>query len=87
MSAPTADHATAQDEEGREEDLGFGRAVLIGSGIGIVVMIVALFAILRVIAPDIPAGMDAAIAVWTGAWTGLFLGGTVTVGRWSGQRH
>lgn len=87
MNALAADDTTVDDPSGHAEDLGFGRAVVIGSAAGIVVMVAGLFVLLRIIAPDIPAGMDAAIALWTGAWTGLFLGGTVTVGRWSGSRH
>jgi MFS-type transporter involved in bile tolerance (Atg22 family) len=52
--------------------------------IGIVLFIAAVWAVVRAIAPaEWPAGAVTAIAVWTGIWCGLFLGGTVAVGRWS----
>ncbi len=80
----TAEASTETDTEaGAAEDLGFGKAIVIGAALGIVVMTVALAALVKVLAPDIPAGAIAAIAAWTGVWAGLFLGGTVTVGRWS----
>jgi hypothetical protein len=65
-------------------DRSFGRALVSGSIIGIVLFIAAVWAVVRVLAPaEWPAGAVTAIAVWTGIWCGLFLGGTVAVGRWS----
>ncbi|CAB4616338.1 unannotated protein [freshwater metagenome] len=65
-------------------DRSFGRAIISGSIIGIVLFIAAVWAVVRAIAPpEWPAGAVTAIAVWTGLWCGLFLGGTVAVGRWS----
>jgi hypothetical protein len=72
--APTTDAA----------DRSFGRAVITGSLIGIVLFIAAVWIGVRAVAPaEWPAGAITAIAVWTGIWCGLFLGGTVAVGRWS----
>ncbi|MGZ4681869.1 MAG: hypothetical protein ACXV8G_05370 [Acidimicrobiales bacterium] len=74
-------------EEGRTTDLGFGRAILIGSIAGILVMVAAIALTLHLLDPDLSWAGVIAIAAWTGVWAGLFLGGTVTVGRWSGQNH
>jgi hypothetical protein len=85
MTAPTADPHL--DEDALAEDVGFGKAIIIGSAAGIIVMVLGLVALLKVLAPDMPIGAVLAIAAWTGVWAGLFLGGTVTVGRWAGARH
>ena len=74
-------------EEGRATDLGFGRAVIIGSIAGILVMVAAIAVTLHLLDPDLSAAAVIGIAAWTGVWAGLFLGGTVTVGRWAGQNH
>ena len=89
MSTPLSESPSidADVEAGEAEDVGFGKAIVIGAAVGIVVMTVGLAALLKVLAPDTPAGAIVGIAVWTGVWAGLFLGGTVTVGRWSGSRH
>jgi hypothetical protein len=74
VAAPTTDDA----------DRSFGKAVITGSIIGIVLFIAAVWVGVRAVAPaEWPAGAITAIAVWTGVWCGLFLGGTVAVGRWS----
>ena len=73
--------------EGLATDIGFGRAVIIGSLAGIVVMVAAIAVTLRLLDPDLAWGPIIGISAWTGLWAGLFLGGTVTVGRWSGARH
>jgi len=85
----TATHAATSEnlDEGRETDLGFGRAVLYGSIAGIIVMVVALAVTLRILDPDLSMVGILGIAAWTGVWAGLFLGGTVTVGRWAGRQH
>jgi hypothetical protein len=74
-------------DEGLATDIGFGRAIVIGSAIGILVMVAIVALAVHLAAPDIPAGAVAGIAAWTGVWAGLFLGGTITVGRWAGQNH
>jgi hypothetical protein len=70
-----------------EIDRGFGAAIVWGSIVGIVVfaVLIAIGTVLaaRSVGVDLEAGAVAAIAVWTGIWGGLFLGGTVAVGRWS----
>ena len=75
------------DDEGLAEDIGFGKAIVIGSMAGIAVMVLGLIALMKVLAPDMPIGAVLAVSVWTGVWAGLFLGGTITVGRWAGARH
>lgn len=89
MSTPVSDDQSidADVKAGEAEDVGFGKAIIIGAALGIVVISVGLAALLKVLAPDTPAGAIIGIAAWTGIWAGLFLGGTVTVGRWSGARH
>ncbi len=76
-AAPTTD----------EVDRGFGAAIVWGSILGIVAfaVLIAIGTVLaaRSVDVDLEAGAVAAIAVWTGIWGGLFLGGTVAVGRWS----
>jgi Mg/Co/Ni transporter MgtE len=76
---PVPDPASNLDDTDRT----YGRAILAGAGAGIVLFIVAVAAVVKALAPDWPMGAVVGIAVWTGAWTGLFLGGTVAVGRWS----
>jgi len=73
--------------EGLATDIGFGRAVIIGSLAGIVVMVAAIAVTLRLLDPDLSVAAVLGIAGWVGVWAGLFLGGTVTVGRWAGQQH
>ena len=74
VPAPTTDDA----------DRSFGKAVITGSIIGIILFIAAVWVGVRAVAPaEWPAGAITAIAVWTGVWCGLFLGGTVAVGNWS----
>jgi hypothetical protein len=68
---------------GREEDRGFGQAIAYGSIVGIVAFTIVVAIAVKLVAPDLDAGGIAAIAIWTGAWAGLFLGGTIAVGRWS----
>lgn len=82
----TTDH-DIDESEGKAEDMGFLKAVLLGSGIGIVVMMALMAVTMKVFLPDALTGTDAAVAVWTGLWAGLFLGGTVSVGLWSHKRH
>lgn len=73
-----------------EEDRGFGLAIVWGSVFGITIFTLLVALVVKLVASgldyDIPAGAIAAIAVWTGVWAGLFLGGTVAVGRWSMHR-
>lgn len=87
MIATSIPAAEPDAQAGELEDVSFGRAIVIGSVIGIVAMIALITATMRIVAPDQPWGVTLGIAVWTGIWAGLFLGGTVTVGRWSAARH
>lgn len=74
------------EAEGLKEDIGFGKAILLGSAAGIVIFGVICYIAVKLIAgSDIGWGADLAISFWVGVWGGLFLGGTITVGLWS--RH
>ena len=66
-----------------EADIAFGRAIVIGSIVGILVFTAAMGLVVKALAPEWPVGAIAGIAVWCGLWSGLFLGGTIAVGRWS----
>lgn len=64
-------------------DRSYGKAIIIGSVVGIVLFTVGAWLVLQALAPDWSGGANAVIAVWMGIWSGLFLGGTIAVGRWS----
>lgn len=64
-------------------DLSYGKAILIGSVVGIIVFTAAMWLVVKALAPEWSGGAVAIIAVWCGIWSGLFLGGTIAVGRWS----
>ena len=66
-----------------EADRSYGRAIVIGSIVGIVLFTAAMGLMVKALAPEWSVGSVAVIAVWTGIWSGLFLGGTIAVGRWS----
>lgn len=86
--APSGAEREALEAEGHEEDRSYGKAVLLGSAAGIVVWTAVVFAVLRLISgDDMVVGASLGIAVWVGIWTGLFLGGTITVGLWADKRH
>ena len=95
MSSPTPTTATdAPGETGpidETEDWGFAKAMIRGSVVGIIVFIALIYGIVYAInasmgGPWSPASVGV-IALWTGVWAGLFLGGTVSVGLWSHKRH
>ena len=79
--------AEANLAEAEAEDIGFGKAILVGSAIGILVMVFLVAVALRLLDPEMAWGATIGISVWTGIWAGLFLGGTITVGKWAGERH
>lgn len=65
-------------------DRGFGRAIVLGAVVGIPVFMVIIAAIVKSQWDmDWPAAIG--IATWTGIWAGLFMGGTIVVGRWSSK--
>jgi hypothetical protein len=64
-------------------DRSYGRAIAVGSIVGILAFTAAMWIAVRLLAPEWPAGAVTGIAVWCGIWSGVFLGGTVAVGRWS----
>jgi hypothetical protein len=83
--AVPAAHDPAPDPEHMvdEVDRSYGKAIIIGSVVGIVLFVVGAWLVLEALAPDWSGGANAVIAVWMGIWSGLFLGGTIAVGRWS----
>ena len=76
---PTPDPSLMVDDT----DVSYGRAVLIGSIAGILIFTAVMWLVVAAIAPEWSTGAAATIAVWCGIWSGLFLGGTIAVGRWS----
>ncbi len=64
-------------------DRSYGKAIVIGSIVGILVFTAAMWLIVKALAPEWSGGAVAIIAVWCGIWSGLFLGGTIAVGRWT----
>jgi hypothetical protein len=66
-----------------EVDRSYGRAIAVGSIVGILAFTAAMWIAVRLLAPEWPAGAVTGIAAWCGIWSGVFLGGTVAVGRWS----
>ena len=75
---PPRDPASMTDDA----DRGFGHAILVGSVAGVILFIAAAWLVVKGVS-DLTWGESGVIALWTGAWSGLFLGGTVAVGRWS----
>jgi hypothetical protein len=76
---PTPDPGHMTDDVDRS----YGKAVIIGSVVGIVLFTIGAWLVLQALAPDWSGGPNAIIAIWMGIWSGLFLGGTIAVGRWS----
>jgi hypothetical protein len=76
---PTPDPAHMVDDVDRS----YGKAIIIGSVVGIVVFGVVAWVVLQALAPDWSGGANGIISLWLGIWGGLFLGGTIAVGRWS----
>lgn len=77
--------SSPRDMRGDPIDRGFGAAIVVGSALGIVAMSLLIGVIVRIMAPEMELISVAGVAVWTGIWAGLFLGGTVKVGRWSAK--
>ena len=80
-SAPVIEAQPAPTTD--EADRSYGRAVTVGSILGIFAFIAVLWVAVKLLAPGWSVGASGIIAVWTGLWCGLFLGGTIAVGRWS----
>ncbi len=79
---------TRTEAEGEEAEFaGFVRAIATGVLLGVPVVGLLIVAILKFAAPEMAAASVFAIAAWVAVWTGVFLGGTVTVGLWSAQQH
>lgn len=93
MSSPdvTDTHQTETGPIDEKEDMGFAMAMVRGSAIGIVIFIALIYGLVWVLTQRSGANWSPAsigvIALWTGVWAGLFLGGTVSVGLWAHKRH
>ena len=80
--AKTADAASPE-----HEFTGFVKAVGLGVLIGLPLLMLAMVGIVKLAAPEWELGPIIGIALWVSIWTGMFLGGTVTVGIWSKRHH
>lgn len=80
--------APPDDDLARAEavDRSYLHAIGVGALVGIVAFIAVAWVAVKALAPDWPAGAVLAIAGWTGLWSGMFLGGTIAVGRWSARQ-
>ena len=90
MAATTSPAPTAGTElppSTDDIDRGFGLAIVVGAIFGIIAMSALMTGITYAIDPDMGWGAAAAVGVWCGIWAGLFLGGTVKVGRWSAKHY
>ena len=88
VSSPIPVEHTRTEAEGDEAEFaGFVRAIAIGVAVGVPVVGLLIAVILKFTAPDMSAAGIFAIAAWVAIWTGVFLGGTVTVGLWSAKQH
>lgn len=84
---PAVDDPTPDPEHMTDDvDRSYGKAIVIGSLVGILLFTLGAWLVLEALAPDWSGGANAVIAVWMGIWSGLFLGGTIAVGRWSMRR-
>jgi hypothetical protein len=82
-SATSSPAGTSPGDTITAEDIGFGKAILWGSIIGIVVFGLMCFVAIRIVGSSISVIADVGISLWVGIWGGLFLGGTIAVGRWT----
>jgi predicted MFS family arabinose efflux permease len=80
-------HARTEAEGDEAEFAGFVRAIALGVVIGVPVVGLLIAAILKFTASGMGPASVFAIAAWVAIWTGVFLGGTVTVGLWSAKQH
>lgn len=55
------------------------RAILLGIVVGVPLLAVVAFVAFRIAVPDTSTGDLASLAIWTGLWAGVFVGGTIAV--------
>jgi hypothetical protein len=82
-SGPAADAAVTSDPEAR----GFSNAIILGATVGVVVWTAVISLLVKWQMPNLEWIAVVGIGAWTGIFGGTFLGGTITVGRWSGRHH
>ena len=79
--------AVASDAHADAQAVSFGKAILVGVGLGIPLMALAIVVGVKLVAPASDVWSLAAIAVWVSLFCGPFLAGTVTVGLASRHLH
>lgn len=79
---PAHDPARHPEEMVDDVDRGFGHAILTGTIGGVLVVIALCWVVVKAVS-DLTWADAGIIALWVGVWSGVFLGGTVAVGRWS----
>ena len=83
-----SDAPSTSGAAGDESDFaGFVKSIVIGVLIGLPVVLGIITAMVKVAVPEWPIGAIVGIALWVSIWTGMFLGGTITVGLWSHRQH
>lgn len=60
-------------------DKDYTRAILLGIVVGVPLLAVVAFVAFRIAVPDTSTGDLASLAIWTGLWAGVFVGGTIAV--------
>lgn len=60
-------------------DKDYSKAILLGIVVGVPLLAVVSFGAFRIALPDMSFGGLASLAVWTGLWLGVFVGGTIAV--------
>lgn len=60
-------------------DKDYTKAIVLGIVVGVPLLALLAFGAFRVALPDTSLGTLASLAVWTGLWAGVFVGGTIAV--------
>lgn len=84
-SASQPDVEVALDDESDFRQ--FVRAIALGFAIGFPAVMALMIVLVQIAAPDFGFWPAAGIGLWVSIWTGMFLGGTITVGLWSKRQH
>lgn len=87
IPATTAQAVTGDDLNDEKDFRQFVKAIVIGVVIGLPLVMGLMVLLVQMAAPDMGLGPAVGIGLWVSIWTGMFLGGTVTVGLWSKHQH
>jgi len=60
-------------------DRDYTKAIMIGIAVGVPLIAVLAFVAFEAVQPETSTGALASLAVWTGLWAGVFVGGTIAV--------